>query len=125
MVHAGPNYHFDGRHTEEIPAFYAAQRSAFMQPGSAGAFIWSLKNSVGNDVWSFEGSLRNGWLGNPAGECPGSLAGWLLFDAGSPQCNLHLTWPPLRLTGGLCFQSIAASTLVSLSVCLLILYYYL
>ena len=34
-----------------------------MQPGSAGAFIWSLKNDVGNDVWSFEGSLRNGWIG--------------------------------------------------------------
>ena len=65
---AGPNYHFDGRQNEEIPAFYAAQRAAFMQPGSAGGFLWSLKNAVANDVWSFEGSLRNGWLARPAGE---------------------------------------------------------
>jgi len=72
---AGPNYHFDGRQNEEIPAFYAAQRAAFMQPGSAGAFIWSLKNAVENDVWSFEGSLRNGWLARPAGGSRLSHAG--------------------------------------------------
>ncbi len=47
----------------EIEAFFKAQQGAYMQPGSAGAFIWSLKNDVGNDVWSFEGSLRNGWIG--------------------------------------------------------------
>ena len=40
-----------------------------MQPGSAGGFIWSLKNAIGNDVWSFEASLRNGWLAKSAGEC--------------------------------------------------------
>ena len=61
---AGPNYHFaEGTHAEEIQAFFKAQQDAYMQPGSAGAFIWSLKNDVANDVWSFEGSLRNGWIG--------------------------------------------------------------
>jgi hypothetical protein len=52
-----------------------------MQPGSAGAFIWSLKNAVGNDVWSFEGSLRNGWLGNPAGERSERFTGSLVILA--------------------------------------------
>ena len=61
---AGPNYHFaEGTHAGEIQAFFEAQQDAYMQPGSAGAFIWSLKNDVANDVWSFEGSLRNGWIG--------------------------------------------------------------
>ena len=59
---AGPNYDFGGDVRGQIRAFHAAQKAAYMQRGSAGCFLWSLKNGCGNDVWSFEGALRNGWL---------------------------------------------------------------
>ena len=61
-VRAGPNYDFGGGVGQQIRAFQAAQKEAYMQRGSMGCFLWSLKNGCGNDVWSFQGAMRNGWL---------------------------------------------------------------
>ena len=59
MCAAGPAYK---NTTAQVPQFYAAQAAAYLQPGSAGWFLRTLKNSPGKDLWSFEAALANGWL---------------------------------------------------------------